>query len=1068
MSVLKRMLEARKSKKTNKINKDQLHKKLFFHYPDALFLLDVNGNFKEVNHGLEELTGYSKEELLHSHFSQYIYDDDLENVMEYLKETLEGKVEKWEFRIVDKSKRIKFISISVVSADIEGEFSGVYGRAKDITERKQLELALNNSEIRFESLIQNSSDVIGILDKDGKIRYQSQAVKQILGFEPDQLIGNSCFEYIFQDDLEIVNDLFSTALDTPSVTVTAEFRLKKANGEWIYCEANLKNLLNDQNVNGIVVNYRDISVRKKYEQEIQHIAFHDHLTGLPNRKLLENVLLKEITNNNNMALLFIDLDRFKVINDSMGYSVGDLLLQKVTERLKSSIAEKDMLVRQGGDEFIIFLANADRRTASDVSEKIVEALSSPFTINNYDMLTTPSIGISLFPEDGNTVEQLIKHADYAMNQAKKNGKNTYHFYSTSKHNQQINPLKMEMELRKAIERNELMLYYQPKMNLKTGAVVGVEALIRWSHPELGLVSPGSFIPLAEETGLIIPIGKWALHTACIQNKKWQEQGFSPMVVSVNLSVRQFSQSNLVQTVAETIIETGLDPQYLELEVTESMTANIDYTIKTLQQLKDLGVRISIDDFGTGFSSLNYLKEFPVDTLKIDQSFVRELQNNPNDQTIVKTIISMAHNLNLSVVAEGIETREQLVFLQEHLCNEGQGYFFSKPIPAKELSESFTKLDQIINMHDHPQVQNERLWGGESVRIPRQQSEMALREREEKYRLIAENVTDLISILDTNGKFVYASPSYRHVLGSEPKLLETSSYFKIVHPDDAALFITQYNQMLISKESFNGEYRLKHADGTWIIAEADLTPITNENGDVEQIVVAARNVTEKRQAEDLLWKFEKLSMVGQLAAGVAHEIRNPLTSIKGFVQLFQQGIIKEEYFHVMMEEFKQLDRIIDDFLTLAKPQAHQFIKSDPQTLLESVKKMMKPEADLQNIQIEIECEKNLPSITCEPNQIRQVFIKLVKNSIEAMPNGGVVKIKAIKEKSSLVLNVIDEGIGLSQDRIERLGEPFYSNKEKGTGLGLMVSYRIIRDHNGTISIKSEKDKGTTVEVTLPII
>lgn len=1174
MNLLNRKLAFQKRNRLSE-DKDHIYKELFCHYPDGLFLLDVHGYLTEVNRGLEKLTGYSKDELLYSHFSQYIFNEDLEKVRTYFKEALNGTVHEREFRIVNKSNEMKMVSTNIVSATIKGERKGVYGAVKDITDKKYFETAIKRFEKRFESLVQNSSDVIGILDENGKIKYQSQVVREVLGYDPDQMIDKSCFTYIYSEDLKLVEGLFKQALNLPNQSITAEFRVKKASGEYIYCEVNLKNLLDDESVAGIVTNYRDISERKKHEQEIQYAAYHDYLTGLPNRNSLVDVLVNELTNNNPMALLCIDLDRFKVINDNMGHDIGDLLLKRVTERLKFTIDEQDILFRQGGDEFIIFLPGGDRQRAIDVSETIIEALSSPITINMYDIYTSPSIGISLFPDDGETVEKLINHADYAMYEAKKKGKNTYRFYSVYEDHVQVNPLKLEMDLRRAIMREEFLLYYQPKINLKTGKMVGVEALIRWSHPELGLVSPASFIPLAEETGMIIPIGKWAIYTACVQNKKWQNLGLPELIVSVNLSVRQFSQANLVKTVADILEETGLEPCYLELEVTESMTANSRYAIKTLQQLKDLGVLISIDDFGTGFSSLNYLKEFPVDTLKIDQSFVRELHNNSSDQTIVKTIISMARNLNMSVVAEGIETREQLVFLQQHLCNEGQGYFFSKPLPAKELSENMMNLEQLIKLHGIPQNENESMWEQEFVRMAkhelretlrRQQgmtlkfkkvngkfihtlcegeliyqlglipeevvgkelkevlpkeaaekkescylrawngeervtyetclngiyymaalkpikrggkvievivsciditklksTEKALRSSEEKYRLITNHVTDLICMLDNNGHFVYASPSYERELGTHPSELVNSSCIDIIHPEDEALFISQYSQLLDSRKSFDGEFRFKHVTGSWVTMEANFTPIINDLGSVNQIVVVARNITEKRKAEELLWKFEKLSVAGELAAGVAHEIRNPITSIKGFIQLFREGMMKEEYFDVINKEFKQLDEIIDEFLVLAKPRDLKFTKTPPQALLESLGELIDAKATLQ-----IDLDRDLPLIMCDPKQIKKVFKNLLKNSNEAMPNGGVVKIKAKQENSYLVIEVIDEGIGISQDRIDTLGEPFYSNKEKGIGMGLMVSFKIIRDHNGMISIVSEEEKGTTVEVRLPIL
>ena len=1178
---MKKFLTFRKGKKIEKVNKDDFYYELFTKYPDALFLLDFNGDFIDANQGLEALTGFTRDKLLYSNFSHYIYSEDLADVKSYFNEALKGNVQEKEFRIVQKGEKIRCVTITATPAIVEGDIVGVYGVAKDITDKKYLEDVVKNNETRFESLIQNSTDVIGILEQDGTIRYQSPAVKHVLGYDQKQMEGTNCFDYIFNEDLEIAENLFSTILNNPRTTSKAEFRLKTADGKLIHCEANVINLVDDKNVNGIVVNYRDITERKMYEQEIKHMACHDYLTGLPNRYMLEKRLSSEMekssSNKKKLAVFFIDLDRFKVINDSMGHSVGDLLLQEVAKRLKSSIREKDILFRQGGDEFIVILADVDRKIASKVAERMLKALSNPFSINNYDIYTSSSIGISLFPEDGKTVEQLIKHADFAMYQAKKNGCNSYHYFSSDKLDENMNPLKMEIELHKALERNQLSLHYQPKINLKTGKIIGVEALIRWNHPVWGMVSPGTFIPIAEESGLIIPLGEWALQAACIQTRLWKKKGFLT-VVSVNLSPRQFTQTNLVNTIRKILGKTGLEPHLLEIEITESMTIDIGRTTSTLQQLKKLGVRISIDDFGTGFSSLNYLKQFPVDTLKIDQSFVRELHNNPNDETIVKTIISMAHNLNLNIVAEGIETIEQLVFLQKHLCDEGQGFFFSKPLPAEELEGRLQEIQETVKKFGISQDMNERMWaeelvlsarkelqdtirlqqgmimkfkkingcfihtlcdgellyrfgiipnqvigkelrdflseavssekelyyerawngeehvsyeaqvngiqylsmlrpvrrGGEVVEVigsciditERKKAEEALLESEKKYRLIAENMTDLIGIVDIKGNVLYASPSYEGILGYDLQSCIGKNVVGHLHPEDIPVVQDNFNYMVQNKTPFQIEFRYLHRNGGWVLIESSGTPIIGENGQVEQVVIVGRDISERRKAEELLWKSEKLSVVGELAAGIAHEIRNPITSIKGFIQLFQQGTIKQDYFDVIFAEFNRIEEIIKELLTLAKPQAIKLRVVDVNTLLKDVERLLESEANLRNVQIFKEIEENIRHIKCDPNQVKQVIINLVKNSIEAISSGGQIKINVSTEGSNLVIQVIDNGVGISEDRLPKLGEPFFSNKEKGTGLGLMLCFRIIREHKGTITIKSEENIGTTVEVKLP--
>ncbi|MCL7748944.1 EAL domain-containing protein [Halalkalibacter alkaliphilus] len=925
----------RNREKLQTINKELLYTDLFSAYPEALFLLDTSGEFVELNDGLVKLLGYPKDKLLYSHFTDYIFQEDVADVKGYFFNALRGKDQERQIRVMHENGNIKYVSVKVVPAKIKGEILGVYGVAKDISEKKELEAALRKSEMRFESLINRSTDVIGIIDHRGIIKYQSPAVEQVLGYDPCKLNGTTVFELVCKEDLKAAQNLFYSVLNRPNITQRGELKIKTSDGGFIYCEAYVTNLLEDENVNGIVINYRDISSRKTQEEEIQKMAYHDYLTGLPNRFMLEKNFSNVIREHEELAILFIDLDRFKVINDNMGHHVGDLLIKEVTKRLKSCLADNDFLFRQGGDEFIIILTNANRELAANVSKNIVASLSYPFLINDYDIFTSPSIGISMFPEDGQSVEQLTRNSDYAMYQAKKMGRNTFYFYSERELGS-INPLSIEMDLHSALERNELELHYQPKVSLKTGEVVGVEALMRWNHPKWGMVSPATFIPIAEESGLIVSVGEWALRTACLQNKRLSSQGYE-IVMSVNLSPRQFNKINLVQTIENILKETELQPQLLELEITESMTTNIEQTIGTLHELKSLGVKISIDDFGTGFSSLNYLKQFPVDTLKIDQSFVRELSNK-DDETIVKTIISMAHNLNLNVVAEGIETKEQVEFLKQHLCNEGQGYFFSKPVPEVEL------MGNIQQIQENP----------------------------------------------------------------------------------AKLGVT-------------------------------VEPIQKEN---ESLSFKEENcLLSENQA-----KTEKIGVAGELAAGIAHEIRNPITSIKGFIHLFEKGVIKKDYFDVIHSSFQQIEEVLKEFLTLSKPEMNERKLVDMNALIQDV---IVEVGKYDGIQIIHENEEKVPKIMCDPIKIKEVFTHIITNSTEAIVQDGVVNIEVRTDESSLLVTITDNGIGISKDRLERLGEPFFSLKEKGIGLGLMVCYQTIWLHNGSIQVRSEENKGTQVEVRFPI-
>jgi diguanylate cyclase (GGDEF)-like protein len=442
--------------------------------------------------------------------------------------------------------------------------------------------------------------------------------------------------------------------------------------------------------------YFAIDERLQQQEELSKKYYHqlvtDPLTGLPNRVSFQEDLTRELqmarTNGKMVAVLFLDLDRFKYINDTLGHKVGDQLLLAVASRMKSCLTPLEKLYRLGGDEFIILKAcHCERSESVDLAKRILGQIEQPFEVEGHDLFISTSIGISFYPEDGDDMDTLYKNADMAMYRAKDSGRNTYQTFDSMMNERAVERLSLEKDLRKAIEREEFVVYYQPQIEVRTGRLIGMEALVRWMSPERGMVSPGQFIPLAEDTKLIVPIGEWVLRTACRQTKAWQEAGYDPLRVSVNLSAEQFQQPKLIEMIAGVLEETGLDPRSLELEVTESMTMhNIDRAIATMHELEALGIRISIDDFGTGHSSLNYLKKLPIHTLKIDQSFVRDIPDNPDDAAIATAIIAMAHSLNLNVVAEGVETEEQLQFLRERCCDEMQGYLISRPLPPEEFAK----------------------------------------------------------------------------------------------------------------------------------------------------------------------------------------------------------------------------------------------------------------------------------------------------------------------------------------------------------------------------------------------
>jgi diguanylate cyclase (GGDEF)-like protein len=433
--------------------------------------------------------------------------------------------------------------------------------------------------------------------------------------------------------------------------------------------------------------------RKRYQEQLEHQANYDVLTGLPNRNLLQDRLKRAVFAQRNarpIAVVFIDLDHFKFINDSLGHTQGDKLLAIIAERLASIVREGDTVARLGGDEFVLVLNDQNKEDVIfRAMQRVLNKVSEPMTIDGQELYITCSAGVSLYPADAPDVETLLKNADVAMYRAKEHGRNNFQFYTPEMNDLANERLALEHSLRRALERNELLLHYQPKVNLETGMIVGAEALLRWQHPEWGLIAPERFIPIAEETGLIVQIGAWVIRTACNQARLWQDAGLPPVVMSVNLSARQFRQESFVKVVTQILHETGLKPEQLEMELTESMLMhNANAAISILAGLKSIGVRLSLDDFGTGYSSLSYLSRLPIDTLKIDRSFVQHIgdQDECDNGILAQAIISLGHSLNLTVIAEGVETGEQLKFLKAHQCDEVQGFYFCKPTVAGEFAK----------------------------------------------------------------------------------------------------------------------------------------------------------------------------------------------------------------------------------------------------------------------------------------------------------------------------------------------------------------------------------------------
>ncbi len=600
--------------------------------------------------------------------------------------------------LIKRRGRGNEITYSAVSGtpiyDAHGRFKGYRGTGRDVTDRVRAEADMR----KLSGAIEQTADCVMITDRDGTIEYVNAAFERTTGYPGSEALGRK--PNLLKSGVHgtpFYERLWSTVLE--GETFSDVFVNRKKAGEVYYEEKTISPLRDSGGrVTHFISTGRDITERMQAQERLQHIAHHDALTGLPNRILfldrLNQALIRAHWQKRVVGVMFLDLDRFKNINDTLGHDTGDALLKAMAARLQGCVREGDSVSRLGGDEFAVLLEDvAHAEDISTIAGKILGAFMLPFAIQGHELFITTSIGISMYPTDGTTPATLLKNADAAMYRAKDLGKNNYQFYSADMSAAAFERLTLESSLRRALEREEFVLHYQPQIDLATGKMIAVEALVRWQHPEFGLLAPTQFISIAEETGAIVQVGEWVARKAMVQVRRWREGGLPGLRIAVNVSSRQFNEPHFVEMIAHLIEETGLPPNALELEITESVIMkNAEKTVARLRALHEMGVRFAIDDFGTGYSSLSYLRRFAIHTLKVDKSFIRDITADSGDVEIVKTIIIMARGLKLAVIAEGVETREQLVFLKSHGCHAVQGYLIARPLPAERLTERLTQID----------------------------------------------------------------------------------------------------------------------------------------------------------------------------------------------------------------------------------------------------------------------------------------------------------------------------------------------------------------------------------------
>lgn len=679
---------------------------LFEGVPIGLYRTTHGGRLLDANDALVSVLGYpDRETLLGAKVSDIYFDpSDRERWQRAVEEEGGSRIRSFEAQVRRYDGRVIWVRFSLRAfRDEHGRVVRYEGALEDVTDRRGAQDALRASEERFRALVQNASDMISILDPDGSVLYASPSHQRLLGHLPEDFVGANFLDFVHYEDRPLVANALQCLVDLPHENLTIEYRCRHhgidGDSTWLTIESTASNLLDHPSVEGIVLNSHDITDRKRAEERLLHDALHDELTGLPNRALFMDRLWQAMERSRRepdrlMAVLFLDVDQFKIVNDSLGHLVGDQLLIQIARALSSALRPMDTIARIGGDEFAVLLEGGHEvEDAASVADRIHEKLAAPINLGGHEVFITASIGIAVCTPDYEKPEDLLRDADTAMYRAKSSGRACHVVFHRGMHQFVMARLQLESDLRRAIERGQIEVHYQPFVDLGTGTVTGLEALMRWAHPRRGLILPDDFLTVAEETGLILPLGRHVLIQACRRVRELQIKypEHRRLRVSVNLSNKQFFQSDLHEQIAEALAVSGLEPDCLGLEITEGVIIrHAESASSRFSRLKTLGVQLYLDDFGKGYSSLNYLHRYPMDILKIDRSFVSRIGDEGGNLSIVAAIVNLGHQLGMQVVAEGIQSLEHVARLRGMGCEYGQGFFFSHPVDGEQVEELITR------------------------------------------------------------------------------------------------------------------------------------------------------------------------------------------------------------------------------------------------------------------------------------------------------------------------------------------------------------------------------------------